>query len=78
MNSRESLGRVVSFISNKGGVGKSTLATNAAVAIARRGKQSVLLIDGSIQMGVAAALLDLQPTATLTDLAVKALDWIRR
>ncbi|GAA5505425.1 AAA family ATPase [Novipirellula caenicola] len=63
------LGRVVSFISNKGGVGKSTLSTNAAVAIARRGKQSVLLIDGSIQMGVAAALLDLRPSATLTDLA---------
>ncbi len=63
------LGRVVSFISNKGGVGKSTLATNSGVAIARRGKQSVLLIDGSIQMGVAAALLDLRPTATLTDLA---------
>ena len=67
--SRSQLGRVVSFISNKGGVGKSTLATNAGVAIARRGKQSVLLIDGSIQMGVAAALLDLRPTATLTDLA---------
>lgn len=66
------LGRVVSFISNKGGVGKSTLATNAAVAIAKRGRQSVLLIDGSIQMGVAAALLDLQPTATLTDLAREA------
>ena len=63
------LGRVVSFISNKGGVGKSTLSTNAAVAIARRRKQSVLLIDGSIQMGVAAALLDVRPTATLTDLA---------
>lgn len=63
------LGRVVSFISNKGGVGKSTLSTNAAVAITRRGKQSVLLIDGSIQMGVAAALLDLRPTSTLTDLA---------
>ena len=62
-------GRVVSFISNKGGVGKSTLATNTGVAIARRGKQSVLLIDGSIQMGVGAALLDLKPTATLTDLA---------
>ncbi len=63
------LGRVVSFISNKGGVGKSTLATNAGVAIARRNKQSVLLIDGSIQMGVGAALLDLRPAATLTDLA---------
>ncbi|MBM3966350.1 MAG: hypothetical protein FJ308_14990 [Planctomycetes bacterium] len=66
---RNQLGRVVSFVSNKGGVGKSTLATNTGVAIARRGKQSVLLIDGSIQMGVAAALLDLTPNATLTDLA---------
>lgn len=63
------LGRVVSFVSNKGGVGKSTLATNTGVAIARRGKQKVLLIDGSIQMGVAAALLDLQPQSTLTDIA---------
>lgn len=67
--SARTLGRVVSFISNKGGVGKSTLATNAGVAIARQGRQRVLLIDGSIQMGVAAALLDLQPAATLTDLA---------
>lgn len=66
---RKAQGRVVSFISNKGGVGKSTLATNVGVAIAKRGKQSVLLIDGSIQMGVAAALLDLKPAATLTDLA---------
>lgn len=66
---RNQFGRVVSFVSNKGGVGKSTLATNSGVAIARRGKQSVLLIDGSIQMGVAAALLDVTPNATLTDLA---------
>lgn len=68
-NKSKRLGRVVSFVSNKGGVGKSTLAANTGVAIARRGKQSVLLIDGSIQMGVAAALLDLQPKATLTDIA---------
>ncbi|TWT73328.1 AAA family ATPase [Allorhodopirellula solitaria] len=71
-SSTQTLGRVVSFISNKGGVGKSTLSTNAAVAIARRGQKSVLLIDGSIQMGVGAALLDLHPTATLTDLAREA------
>lgn len=63
------LGRVVSFISNKGGVGKSTLATNVAVSAARYHKLRVLLIDASIQMGVDAALLDLRPNATLTDLA---------
>lgn len=61
--------RVVSFISNKGGVGKSTLATNVAVEIAKRGQHRVLLIDGSLQMGVAAALLDVTPKTTLTDLA---------
>jgi len=63
------LGRVVSFISNKGGVGKSTLATNVAVGAARHHKLRVLLIDASLQMGVDAALLDLRPSATLTDLA---------
>jgi pilus assembly protein CpaE len=54
-------GRVVTFISNKGGVGKSTLSTNVAVAAARYKKLRVLLIDGSLQMGVAAAMLDLRP-----------------
>jgi len=62
-------GRVVTFVSNKGGVGKSTLSTNVAVSAARHHGLRVLLIDASLQMGVDAALLDLRPTATLTDLA---------
>lgn len=60
-------GRVVSFISNKGGVGKSTLAVSTACLLARTYSERVLLIDGSIQMGVCSAMLDLQPTTTLTD-----------
>ena len=36
--------QVLAFISGKGGVGKTTLAANAAVALAQR-KQKVLLID---------------------------------
>ncbi len=36
--------QVIAFISGKGGVGKTTLAANAAVALAQR-KQKVLLID---------------------------------
>jgi len=67
------LGKVVSFISNKGGVGKSTLAVNVACGLARRQPERVLLIDASLQMGVCAPLLDLQPLATLTD-AVKERD----
>ena len=64
-------GRVITFISNKGGVGKSTLATNTAVGLAQRYPDRVLLIDGSLQMGVAAALLDAQPRATLADVAAE-------
>ena len=65
----KALGCVVSFVSNKGGVGKSTLAVNTAVALAQRHPGRVLLIDASLQMGVDAALLDLQPGTTLTDAA---------
>jgi pilus assembly protein CpaE len=61
------LGRVISMISNKGGVGKSTLAVNSATALAIRHPGRVLLIDASLQMGVCATMLDLQPTLTLTD-----------
>jgi pilus assembly protein CpaE len=64
-------GRVITFISNKGGVGKSTLATNTAVGLAGRYPGRVLLIDGSLQMGVAAALLDVHPESTLSDAAAE-------
>jgi len=62
-------GKVVTFISNKGGVGKSTLAVNTALGLARRYPERVLLVDTSLQMGVCAALLDLEPALTLTDAA---------
>ena len=65
----KTFGRVVTFISNKGGVGKSTLAVNAGVGLALRHPGRVLLIDASLQMGVASSLLDVQPESTLTDLA---------
>ncbi|HUE69894.1 MAG TPA: AAA family ATPase [Pirellulaceae bacterium] len=67
MRSASRPGAVVSFISNKGGVGKSTLAVNAAVVLARKYPQRVLLIDASLQLGVAASMLDLHPATTLTD-----------
>jgi pilus assembly protein CpaE len=61
------LGKVVSFVSNKGGVGKSTLAVNVACGLAKQFPRRVLLIDASLQMGVCASLLDLRPATTLTD-----------
>ena len=61
------LGRIVAFVSNKGGVGKSTTAVNAACGLALRHPQRVLLVDASLQMGVCASLLDLTPTTSLSD-----------
>lgn len=60
-------GKVVSFFTYKGGVGKSTLAVNTACALAKRFPERVLLIDGSIQMGICAAMLNLHPDTTMTD-----------
>jgi pilus assembly protein CpaE len=60
-------GTIVSFMSNKGGVGKSTLAVNVGTGLALRHPDQVLLIDASVQMGVCASMLDLRPTASIGD-----------
>ncbi|MFN0102803.1 MAG: CpaE family protein [Bryobacteraceae bacterium] len=64
-------GTVISVISNKGGVGKSTISVNLAVELAVRSPGKVLLIDASLQLGICALMLDLKPESTLLD-AVRA------
>jgi pilus assembly protein CpaE len=66
-------GRLASFVSNKGGVGKSTLAVNVACGLATRYPDDVLLIDLSLQLGTCSLMLDLNPTTTILD-AVKEKD----
>ena len=60
-------GRVAAFLSNKGGVGKSTLSVNVACGLALRHPDDVLLIDTSLQVGTCAMLLDLKPTTSIVD-----------
>lgn len=67
---RKEMGKVISFVSNKGGVGKSTLSVNVSCGLARRlppGK--VLLIDVSLHLGTCAPMLDLTPTTGLASAA---------
>jgi pilus assembly protein CpaE len=64
---RTAAGKIISFLSNKGGVGKSTLAVNIAAGLATRFPERVLLIDASLQLGVCATLLDLKPATTMID-----------
>ncbi|PYR70536.1 MAG: hypothetical protein DMF87_12055 [Acidobacteria bacterium] len=60
-------GRVAAFLSNKGGVGKSTLAVNVATALALKHPDEVLLVDTSLQIGSCAMLLDIKPTTSIID-----------
>ena len=62
-----SVGRVVSFVGSKGGVGKSTTSINTAVLLARKG--STLIVDASLQHGVACDLLGLAPGTNLAEAA---------
>ncbi len=61
------LGTCIAFISNKGGVGKSTLSVNVATSLALEHPDEVLLIDASMQMGVCAPMLNLTPETSLLD-----------
>ncbi len=59
--------RVISVLSPKGGTGKTTVATNVAVALARRLPNQVLLLDLDTQFGDCAPALSLQPEHSLAD-----------
>ena len=54
-------GRVIAVFSPKGGVGRTTIAVNLAVAAATELGRSVVLMDGSFQFGDVGVLLNLNP-----------------
>ena len=54
-------GRVVAVFGPKGGVGRTTLAVNLAVAAATELGQRTCLVDGSFQFGDVGVLLNLNP-----------------
>src|ERR1700686_716639 len=64
-------GRVVTVFCTKGGTGKSVVAVNLAVALAKRTIQPVVLVDADLQFGDVALMLQLQPTHTIAE-AVQA------
>ena len=60
-------GKVVTVFSTKGGAGKSVLAVNIAVSLAKKGDQRVVLVDADLQFGDVAVMLKLAPQRTLVD-----------
>jgi pilus assembly protein CpaE len=62
------VGEVICVFGAKGGVGRTTLATNLAVALALNNKQRVALVDLDLQLGDVALMLDIVPERTIADL----------
>lgn len=58
--------RVIAVTSGKGGVGKTVVATNLAIALQRRGER-VLLLDADLGLGSIGSLLGLRPRTSLRD-----------
>ena len=54
--------KIISVYSNKGGIGKTTLATNLAIELAKTTKERVALIDLNLQLGDISTFLNLNPS----------------
>src|SRR5437016_10624681 len=65
-------GNVILFVHGKGGVGCTTLAVNAAVALAATTIYRVTLLDLNLEFGNAPMLMNLNSAHTLADLAENA------
>jgi pilus assembly protein CpaE len=61
-------GSVITVTGAKGGVGKSVLTVNLAIALRRETGKSVAVLDADTQFGDVATMLDLAPTVTVADL----------
>lgn len=69
------IGQVITVFSTKGGAGKSVIAANLAVVLAKRSTKPVVLVDADLQFGDVAVMLKLAPHHTIVD-AVGAIDRI--
>ncbi|NMD70121.1 AAA family ATPase [Bacillus sp. DNRA2] len=66
-------GKIIVFLSTKGGVGKTTLSVNAATALAKK-NLAVAVIDLDLQFGDVPLLFDKEPKATIYDWVKESLD----
>ena len=54
--------KIITIYSNKGGIGKTTIAANLAVELAKVTKDKVALIDLNLQLGDISTFLNLKPS----------------
>jgi len=58
--------KIISVFSNKGGLGKTSLATNLALELAKVTKENIALIDLNFQTGDITTFLDLKPSFNIS------------
>lgn len=58
--------KIISVFSNKGGLGKTSLASNLALELAKITKENIALIDLNFQMGDITTFLDLRPSFNIS------------
>jgi len=62
-------GKIVTITSAKGGSGKTVLATNLAVLLARFEDKKIVLVDADLQFGDVCLLLQIEPRFTMVNAA---------
>ena len=70
----EHQGKVITVFSAKGGVGKTTIATNLAALISHELQRAVIIVDLDLQFGDVPVLLDFEPRRTIIDLVERG-EW---
>jgi pilus assembly protein CpaE len=60
-------GKLISVFSTKGGAGKSVVASNLAIILARQSEGPVVLVDADLQFGDVAVMMKLTPQHTIVD-----------
>lgn len=58
--------KIISVFSNKGGIGKTSLASNLALELSKITKENIALIDLNFQMGDITTFLDLKPSFNIS------------
>jgi pilus assembly protein CpaE len=70
-------GSVITVFGAKGGIGKTTIATNLATALVHRTNQSVVLVDLDTRFGDVGILMDIPVERSIADMAVAEEDITR-
>lgn len=58
--------RMITVFSNKGGIGKTSIASNLALELAKTTKENVALIDLNFQLGDITTFMDLKPSFNIS------------